>query len=152
MSTITVKDLTKECPRSPYEMLGGIPWLARLIDKVRAMQAGKLGEYTPYPCGGDQNFLGTLGLDADALKAEITAGKTDDEILAWVKAHLPADADERIAGYKARAIAPAPPEYTQWLEPAKAALAAARPELDVAPVNNFSWLICLEEGHPYPGA
>lgn len=152
MSMVTVKDLTREFPRSPYEELSGIPWLARLIDKVRAAQAGKLGEYSAYPCGGDQNFLGSMGLDADALKAEITAGKSDAEIVTWVKAHLPADGEARIAGYKARAVAPVPADYQPYLDGAKAGLAQARPDLDVSPVTNFGWLICVEEGHPYPGA
>jgi hypothetical protein len=150
MPTFTVKDLTREVPRSPYETLGGIPWLARLIDKVRALKAGKLGEYTPFPCGGDRHFLGVLGLDPDALKAEIDADKDDDAIVAWVKAHLPADADARIAGYLEQARAPLSGEMAGWLEEAKKGLGAARPDLDLSGVSTFGQLICVEEGHPLP--
>jgi len=98
MATITAKDLTKEFPRSPYEELDGFPWLARLIDKVRALQAGTLGEYTPFPCGGDRRFLATAGIDADALKDLIFKGASDAEILAYIKAHAVPDAAERLAG------------------------------------------------------
>ncbi|MEB3221782.1 MAG: DUF5069 domain-containing protein [Candidatus Sericytochromatia bacterium] len=150
MPTFTVKDLTREFPRSPYETLDGIPWLARLIDKARAMKAGKLGEYIPYPCGGDRHFLGTLGLDADALKAEIDADKDDAAILAWVKARLPEDAEARLAAYSEQARAPLTGEMAGWLEGAKQELAAARPELDLSAVTTFGQLICVEEGHPLP--
>jgi hypothetical protein len=145
-----VKDLTREVPRSPYEKLDGIPWLPRLIDKVRAMKAGKLGDYTPYPCGGDRHFLGTLGLDADALKAEIDADKDDAAILAWVKTQLPADAEARLAAYSEQASTPVTGEMAGWLEEAKKAVAAARPELDLDGVKTFGQLICVEEGHPLP--
>jgi hypothetical protein len=150
MPTFTVKDLTREAPRSPYETMDGIPWLARLIDKVRALKAGTLGEYSVYPCGGDRHFLGALGLDAEALKAEIDADKDDAAILAWVKAHLPADAEARIAAYGAQSRAPLSGEMVGWLEEAKKGLAAARPELDLSGVTTFGQLICVEEGHPLP--
>ena len=56
MTVILAKDLSKEFPRSPLDELDGLPWLPRLIDKVRALQAGTLGDYTPFPCGGDRGF------------------------------------------------------------------------------------------------
>lgn len=150
MPTFTVKDLTREFPRSPYEKLDGIPWLARLIDKARAMKAGQLGEYIPYPCGGDRHFLATLGLDADALKAQIDADKSDAEILSWVKAQLPEDAAARLETYHQQVRTPVTGEMAEYLEGAKKALAEARPELDVSQVKTFGELICVEEGHPLP--
>ena len=74
MQLHVAKDLTREVPRSPYEELDGIPWLARLIDKLRAMLAGTLGEYIPYPCGGDRGFLATVGIEPDALRETIASG------------------------------------------------------------------------------
>jgi hypothetical protein len=152
MSTITAKDLTKEFPRSPYDTLAGVPWLPRLIDKVRALNAGKIGEYTPYPCGGDRAFLGAAGLDADALRAQIDAGKTDDEIAAWVKAQLPADVEQRLAGYRQGMHQPVSGEMAEYLAGSKAELAKARPDLDQSKIINFATLICVEEGHPIPQA
>ena len=149
MSTTVAKDLTKEFPRSPYEELDGIPWLARLIDKVRALNAGQIGGYTPYPCGGDKGFLAAAGLDADALKAQIDAGKPDAEITAWVKGQLKGDPQAVFAAYRERATtAISDPEMKGYLEGAKADLAKARPDLDLSKADNFARLICLEEGHP----
>lgn len=151
MSTITAKDLTKEYPRAPYEELGGFPWLPRLIDKVRALKAGKIGEYTPFPCGGDQRFLAVTGLDPAALKAEIDRGASDEEIAAWVKAHVSPDAMKKVDEYRGQLDAPiAGGEYLDYLNGAKAELAKARPDLDINSIKNFTHLICAEEGYPYP--
>ncbi|MBC7544792.1 MAG: DUF5069 domain-containing protein [Candidatus Sericytochromatia bacterium] len=151
MSTITALDLTKDYPRSPLIPLGGFPWLARMIDKTRALNAGKLGEYKPFPCGGDQTFLGAYGVDAAAFKAKVDGGASDDEIVTWFTANHVANG-EAIATYGQRMLTPiTDPEYLGYLEGSKAELAAARPELDVAKVTNFAQLICLEEGHACPG-
>ncbi len=79
-------DLTQHPPRSPRVRLGGLVILPRMIDKARATQAGKNGEYT-YGCSLDRNVLDFLGIDADALKAQIYKGLGDGEILAWLHAH-----------------------------------------------------------------
>ena len=150
LSTITVKDLTREVPRSPYEELDGVPWLGRLVDKYRAMQAGLLGEYIPYPCGGDRGFLATVGLDADGLGKVIQDGATDEEIVAWVKANWSSEAEENLIDYRLRQRRPVAPENADYLAEARAALASARPDLDLSAIDNFSRLICAEEGHPQP--
>lgn len=149
------KDLTKEYPRSPYDTsVGGYPWLARMIDKVRALKAGTLGEYTPYPCGGDRNFLGHLGVDPDALKAVIDGGADDAAIAAWVKANAPAGHEAKLQAYVAASHQgyPAGSDMQGYLEGALQELKAARPELDFSSVINFAQMICVEEGHPIPVA
>lgn len=143
-------DLTKAYPRSPFQELGGYPWLARLIDKVRAKHAGTLGEYTPYPCGGDRRFLGAVGVDPDGLEAEIRRGASDDEVAAWVKAHQTPDAPQKLQEYRGGMLTPLSGEMAEYLKGAKAELAAARPELDLSTVDNWNRLICLEEGHAIP--
>ena len=152
MPTVQAKDLTKEFPRSPFENLGGFPWLARLVDKVRALNAGTLGEYTPFPCGGDQRFLQTVGLDADALKAVIAGGASDEEIARWVKDHARPDAEAQLAAYRQSQLAPVEGEMLGYLNHAKEELAKARPELDLSGVTNWAQLICVEEGHSIPQA
>lgn len=152
MPTLQAKDLTREVPRSPFEELGGFPWLPRMIDKVRALTAGTLGDYTPFPCGGDQRFLGALGVEPDAIKAVIASGASDEEVLAWVKSHAPEGLEGRIAAYKGGALKPVGPQLAEYLEGAKAELKQARPELDLSGIDNFSKLICIEEGHPIPQA
>lgn len=77
-------DLTKQPPRSPRVRLGGYAILARCLDKGRATLAGKNGEYH-YACPLDQRFLEFVGIDPEALKKELAAGKGDGEILEWIE-------------------------------------------------------------------
>ena len=79
-------DLTQRPPRSPRTRLGGFVILPRMLDKGRALIAGTMGEYK-YACPLDQRFLDFAGIDPDALKVELTEGKGDGEILAWVLEH-----------------------------------------------------------------
>lgn len=76
-------DLTRHPPRSPRTRLGGFVHLPRLIDKARAISAGRGGDYH-YPCPFDRRFLAFTGLDPEVLRAEIAAGRTDAEVLSFV--------------------------------------------------------------------
>jgi hypothetical protein len=77
-------DLTQFPPRSARVRLGGYAILPRCIDKGRATLAGKNGEYH-YACPLDHRFLDFVGIDPEALKKELAAGKSDGEILEWVE-------------------------------------------------------------------
>ena len=77
-------DLTQHPPRSPRVRLGGYVHLPRLLDKARATAAGKAGEYH-FNCPLDRQFFDFTGIDHDALLAEAKAGKSDSELLAWVR-------------------------------------------------------------------
>ncbi len=79
-------DLTQRPPRSPRVRLGGYVTLPRMLDKGRALLAGKNGEST-YACPADQRFLEFAGIDPEALKKELAAGKGDSEILEWIQTH-----------------------------------------------------------------
>jgi len=85
MAITHAPDLTQRPPRSARVRLGGYVILPRMLDKGRATLIGKNGEYH-FACPMDQRFLGFLGIDADALKAELDADKSDSEILAWLEA------------------------------------------------------------------
>jgi hypothetical protein len=74
-------DLTKFPPRSPRVRLGGYVILPRMLDKGRAMLAGKHGEYH-YACPQDQRFLEFVGINPEVLKKELD--KSDGEILEWI--------------------------------------------------------------------
>src|SRR5947207_11507298 len=76
-------DLTKHPPRSPRVRLGGYVILPRMLDKGRATIAGRNGEYK-YACPLDERFLDFAGVDPEALKKELAAGKSDGEILEWI--------------------------------------------------------------------
>jgi hypothetical protein len=84
--TIQAPDLTQRPPRSPRVRLGGYVILPRMLDKGRATIAGKNGEYH-YNCPLDERFLEFVGVDPEALKAQLEAGKGDGEILEWVEAN-----------------------------------------------------------------
>jgi len=147
--TTSAKDLRTDVPRSPYAEIGGFPWLPRLIDKVRALHAGTLGDYTPYPCGGDQWFLATVGVDARALQAKIATGADDAQVAAFVALTMKVDravAQRAFAEMADRAVGP----IAEHLADLKTILAETRPDLALADVGNHSDLICVEEGHPLP--
>ncbi|MHB8523504.1 MAG: DUF5069 domain-containing protein [Limisphaerales bacterium] len=86
MATPKTPDLTKSAPRSPRVRLGGYAILPRMLDKGRAAIAHTQGEYK-YACPLDQRFLEFAGIDADALKKQLAARKSDGEILAWIQKH-----------------------------------------------------------------
>jgi len=79
-------DLTQHPPRSPRVRLGGYATLPRMLDKGRATIAGKNGEYH-YACPLDQRLLEFTGIDAEALKKQLAAGKGDWEILEWIQSN-----------------------------------------------------------------
>jgi len=83
---VQAPDLTPRAPRSPRTRVGGYAILARMLDKGRATIAGKNGEYH-FNCPLDQHFVNFTGIDPEALKAELTKGKGDGEILEWINAH-----------------------------------------------------------------
>ena len=87
MLQLSAPDLTQHPPRSPRVNLGGFVHLPRMLDKVRAAAAGKLGEFI-YPCPLDQRFFAFTGLHPDALLAEARLGRSDTEMLAWVMQNL----------------------------------------------------------------
>jgi hypothetical protein len=55
-----------------------------MLDKGRATIARKNGEYH-YACPMDQRFLDFVGIEAEVLKKQLAAGKSDGEILAWIQ-------------------------------------------------------------------
>lgn len=83
---LNAPNLTQQPPRSPRVRLGGYAILPRILDKGRALCAGTNGEYN-YACPMDKNFLDFAGVDPKALRRQLAAGKTDGEILAWIRKH-----------------------------------------------------------------
>ena len=95
---VNAPDLRKSYPRSPAEVLGGFVILARLIDKCRATLAGTQGEYR-YNCPLDRRFFDFTDIDADEFKKLLAQGKTDDEIVAWVKSKTSELSETEIAAW-----------------------------------------------------
>ncbi len=72
-------------PRGQDVVLGGIPWLARMIDKARACAGGYIGEYS-YPCPIDRQVLAEIGYSAAEFTSLVTGCTEDEEIVIQVKA------------------------------------------------------------------
>ncbi len=99
MPPIPTNDLIQRPPRSARARLGGYVILPRMLDKGRALIAGKNGEYN-YACPLDQFFLQFAGVDPEQLKARLAAGDGDGAILAWIRRHAkPARGDAEILAW-----------------------------------------------------
>ena len=72
------KDLTREFPRSPREMLAGYVFACRTLDKCRATLAGTNGEYH-FDCPLDNIFFSFAELVGEEWKAFVATGASDDE-------------------------------------------------------------------------
>jgi hypothetical protein len=79
-------DLTQRPPRSPRLKLGGYVVLPRMLDKGRAELNGTAGEYH-FACPLDQRFLNFTGLKAEEINNLLQVGKSDTEVLAWIREH-----------------------------------------------------------------
>jgi hypothetical protein len=84
---LSTPDLTKFPPRSPRTRLGGFAQLPRMIDKARAVAAGKGGDFH-YNCPIDQKLLAFAGVNPEAFMEQVKAGKSDSELLAFFVANL----------------------------------------------------------------
>jgi hypothetical protein len=83
-------DLRTSFPRRGRELLGGYAFLGRVIDKVRAEHAGTNGDYVGY-CPMSLAFLDAAGVTKDRFDKLITAGKSDQEIVAYFDEHVSSD-------------------------------------------------------------
>ena len=86
MINYSAPDLTQHPPRSLRVRVGGYAHLGRLLDKARATLAGKQAGYH-FNCPMDRQFFDFTGIDHEVMLAEIKQGKSDTEIIAWVRAN-----------------------------------------------------------------
>ncbi len=93
MLNFSAPDLTQHPPRSVRVRLGGYAHLPRLLDKARASAAGKLAGYK-YNCPLDRHFFAFTGINPEELLAAAGTGKSDSEMLAWVRERAPRAAHE----------------------------------------------------------
>lgn len=77
--------MANKYPRSPQETLGGIVYIARMLEKIRLMAAGELHPdlHANLGKGFDERATTFLGVNYDSLAERVRAGGTDDEILEW---------------------------------------------------------------------
>lgn len=67
--------------------MGGMIWLPRLLDKLRAYQAGTLGSYA-YPSALDQSFMRRFKLSPAMFERLAREAGTDDAIAAAIRRHI----------------------------------------------------------------
>ena len=79
-------DLRRHPPRSAREMLGGIYFLARTTDKIRAKIQGTLGPYKIQP-GISGYVFEWLGITEEQFTEAVRGAATDADLAAWVHAH-----------------------------------------------------------------
>jgi len=72
-------------PKSPYEKVGGMVYVARSLDKIRLFAAGNLPpEYHPYLGKGmDGRLMDFLHIEYARLVERTLQGGSDEEILRW---------------------------------------------------------------------
>ncbi len=132
-------------PRSPYEKLGGIYHLPRLVDKARYCPAGKLPGYNYLTTGFDKFLLDFLCMEGKTFEKIAQESSTDEEVLArlrqavgpsWPGSHAIAEFNERLSHRK-----PETPEKQAKFAQTRASLPATRRRVE----THFD-LIDLEEG------
>ena len=71
--------------RSPYVQVGGLYYLARMLDKIRLHAAGQLPQeyHANLGSGFDGRTLSFLWLEYPALVDRVKQGGTDEEVLDW---------------------------------------------------------------------
>lgn len=140
-------DLTKSYPRSPYEQLGGLCWLPRLIDKARANIAGTLGEYI-YNSGGDEGFFEAWAIKQEDFLEAVRQHPDDDQaMLKWFNEHAKQHTADDIKGFNhfAALYGPQNDEHKDFFKSVLDKVAPGRTD-----ITSFYQLLATEEGHPIP--
>jgi hypothetical protein len=78
-------------------LLGGIAHLARFIDKIRLRHAGLIQDYNYITVGFDKHLIEFLHIDPKAFEAVVLTGRSDQELLDWIKAQGEPRTPEAIA-------------------------------------------------------
>lgn len=85
-------------PRSAYDKVGGVVFFARMLDKIRLKETGKLATdyHKNLGIGLDGRCCRFLGVAYAAIQLRVLKGGTDEEILQWCFAHGHKSNDEQI--------------------------------------------------------
>lgn len=71
-----------KAPRSGDVVVGGYPWMARMIDKARLEAAGEIEALDlEYPCPMDQRLLRQLGVESDVFQRIAVSASTDEQVM-----------------------------------------------------------------------
>jgi hypothetical protein len=77
--------MSEQLPRSPYDMVGGLVYFPRLLDKIRRHARGDLAEDYHNNLGHELDGYGLafLHLKYADLRERVLAGGSDEQILEW---------------------------------------------------------------------
>ena len=137
-------------PRSPKALVGGIAHLGRFIDKIRLRNEGKIQDYNYITVGFDKYLVDFLGIDAKAFEQRVLAGGTDEELLAWVRAHGRQPSEQEIGRWSQDLLARDPKDDAarQRFQGRLQEIATKRgvPVSALPPVSTWVDVIELDEG------
>lgn len=105
-------DLTSGAPRSPYDEVGGVVFLPRSIDKMRAHLAGTAGEYV-VKTGYSTGLFELYGVTPDDFEAIVRDNPTDDGVLQALTARRSLT-DEEIEAWNRRSVNGYPTDDAGW--------------------------------------
>lgn len=105
-------DLTKGPPRSPYEKLGGIAFLPRSIDKMRAYINGTPGAYNA-KIGYSTQLFDLLAVSADEFEETVKVNPDDESVLQALLARRPLSQAD-IDAWNERSINRVPADEAAW--------------------------------------
>ena len=85
----SINIMSEEVPRSPYDVVGGILYFARMLDKIRLHARGDLPEAYHKNLGRefDGHCLAFLHVKYADLRQRVLSGGSDEEILEWCLAN-----------------------------------------------------------------
>jgi hypothetical protein len=139
-------DLTTTAPRSPKEKLHGLVSLERAIDKAKAYNEGKLGEYH-YDCPHDKPLFAFLGTDAQTFAEQVALLQRDDAISRWIEREfLAKKTPAEIEAFNAERMHWHPDPGT----PSEQFFLAERRRLGRDDITTWFDLLDVDEGRPVP--
>jgi hypothetical protein len=95
-------------PRSGREQLGGIVFLPRSIDKMRAQIAGTVGEYNAMR-GLSNRLFELFGITAEQFMEAVRQSPDDESVLRWLREHAPKQPTmQEIEEYNQRVLSAGP--------------------------------------------
>ena len=136
-------------PRSPKALLGGIAHLGRFIDKIRLWHAGKIQDYNYITVGFDKYLIDFLQIDPKSFEQQVLAGRTDQDLLAWVKANSLKPSEQEIAQWSQGLLSSGPKDDAarQRFQGRLQGIATKRgvPVASLPPVQTWADVIELDE-------
>jgi hypothetical protein len=106
------RDLTQTAPRSPYDTVGGITFLPRSIDKMRAYLNGAAGAYNA-KTGYSTSLFELFGVSPDEFEEIVKANPTDEGVLDALMARRQLSPDE-IDAWNQGSINRSPTDDAGW--------------------------------------